>query len=131
MKTVQKRKISWKQPLALLLCFLLVTGCGWTGVFAESAAAPDIPEPPESDLLADVENSEVWDGLFADLNLSGDWARDLLTVAKSQMGYTESIRNFKAVYNEERNAYDLYGWNRFGAWYGEPYGEWDAIFVSF
>ena len=131
MKTVQKRKISWKQPLALLLCFLLVTGFGWTGVFAESAAALDIPEPPESDLLADVENSEVWDGLFADLNLSGDWARDLLTVAKSQIGYTESIRNFKAVYNEERNAYDLYGWNRFGAWYGEPYGEWDAMFVSF
>jgi len=131
MKTVQKRIISWKQPLALFLCFFLVTGCGWTGVFAESAAAPDIPEPPESDLLADVENSEVWDELFADLTLSGDWARDLLTVAKSQMGYTESIRNFKAVYNEERNAYDLYGWNRFGAWYGEPYGEWDAMFVSF
>ena len=131
MKTVQNRKRSWKQPLALLLCFLLVTGSGWIGAFAENTAVPDIPEPPESDLLADVENSEVWDELFSGLKLSGDWARDLLAVAKSQKGYTESIRNFKAVYNEERNAYDLYGWNRFGAWYGEPYGQWDAMFVSF
>lgn len=131
MRRVQIGTNRWKQPLALLLCFIMVMSAGWTGGSAETAASPEIPEPPESDLLADVETSDDWDAMFADLNLSGNWAGDLVRVAQSQLGYTESIRNFKAVYNEERNAYDLYGWNRYGAWYGEPYGEWNAMFISF
>ena len=130
MRTVQYRISPWKQPLALLLCLAMVISAGWTGALAETAA-PEIPEPPESDLLADVETSDNWDEMFKDLSLSGNWASDLIHVAQSQLGYTESIRNFKAVYVEERNAYDLYGWNRYGAWYGEPYGEWGAMFVSF
>ena len=131
MRRVQKSISPWKQPIALLLCFVMVMSAGWTGAFAETEASPEIPEPPESDLLADVETSADWDELFANLSLSGNWASDLVNVAKSQLGYTESIRNFKAVYAEDRNAYDLYGWNRYGAWYGEPYGEWNAMFVSF
>ena len=131
MRRVQKSISPWKQPIALLLCFVMVMSAGWTGAFAETEASPEIPEPPESDLLADVETSADWDELFANLSLSGNWAGDLVNVAKSQLGYTESIRNFKAVYAEDRNAYDLYGWNRYGAWYGEPYGEWNAMFVSF
>ena len=131
MRRVQRSISPWKQPIALLLCFVMVMSAGWTGAFAETEASPEIPEPPESDLLADVETSADWDELFANLSLSGNWAGDLVNVAKSQLGYTESIRNFKAVYAEDRNAYDLYGWNRYGAWYGEPYGEWNAMFVSF
>ena len=131
MRRVQRSISPWKQPIALLLCFVMVMSAGWTGAFAETEASPEIPEPPESDLLADVETSADWDELFANLTLSGNWAGDLVNVAKSQLGYTESIRNFKAVYAEDRNAYDLYGWNRYGAWYGEPYGEWNTMFVSF
>ena len=131
MKTVQKRKVSWKQPLALLLCFLLVTGCGWTGAFAENAAAPDIPEPPDSDLLADVESPEDWDLMFLDMEFSGDSAKDLLAVAETQIGYRESRTNVVAIYNEKTDTDELYGWTRYGAWYGEPYGEWGAMFVSF
>ena len=131
MRTVQRSTDWWKQALALLLCSIMVVSAGWTVGFAETAEAPEIPEAPESDLLADVETSADWDEMISGLQLSGDWAKDLANVAKSQLGYTESIRNFKAIYNEERNAYDLYGWNRYGAWYGEPYGEWGAMFVSF
>ena len=131
MRIVQNSIRRWKQPLALLLCFVMVMSTGWKGSSAETAASPEIPEPPESDLLADVETSADWDEMFAELTLSGNWAGDLVRVAQSQLGYTESIRNFKAVYNEDRNAYDLYGWNRYGAWYGEPYGEWGAMFISF
>lgn len=130
MRTVQNSISRWKQLLSLLLCFAMMMSVGMTGAFAETAA-PEIPEPPESDLLADVETSADWDEMFAELTLSGNWAGDLVRVAQSQLGYTESIRNFKAVYNEDRNAYDLYGWNRYGAWYGEPYGEWGAMFISF
>ena len=131
MRRVQRSTDWWKQPLALLLCFVMMMSAGWTGGSAETAASPEIPEPPESDLLADVETSADWDEMFGNLTLSGDWADDLVNVAKSQLGYTESIRNFTTVYVEDRNAYDLYGWNRYGAWYGEPYGEWGAMFVSF
>ena len=130
MRTVQNRISRWKQVLSLLLCFVIMMSAGWTAVSAETAA-PEIPEPPESDLLADVETSADWDEMFAEFQLSGNWASDLIQLAQSQLGYTESIRNFKAIYSEERNAYDLYGWNRYGAWYGEPYGEWGAMFVSF
>ena len=130
MRRVQKSIGPWKQPIALLLCFVMVMSAGWTGGSAETAASPEIPEPPESDLLADVETSADWDEMFANLTLSGNWAGDLVNVAKSQLGYTESIRNFTTVYVEDRNAYDLYGWNRYGAWYGEPYGEWGAIAVQ-
>ena len=131
MRTVQRSTSRWKQALALLLCLLVAAGQGGSGAWAENAAAAEVPEPPVSDLLADKETSEDWDRMLENLTLSGDWADDLVKVAESQLGYTESIRNFKAVYNEERNAYDLYGWNRYGAWYGEPYGEWNAMFVSF
>ena len=131
MRTVQRSTSRWKQALALLLCLLVVAGQGGSGAWAENTAAAEVPEPPVSDLLADKETSEDWDRMLENLTLSGDWADDLVKVAESQLGYTESIRNFKAVYNEERNAYDLYGWNRYGAWYGEPYGEWNTMFVSF
>ena len=130
MRTVQYRISPWKQPLALLLCLAMMISAGWTGALAETAA-PEIPDPPESDLLADVETSDDWDQMFADLNLSGNWAEDLLAVAESQMGYKQSRSNFEPVYNEEKNAWDLHGWNRYGAWYGEPYAEWSTLFVCF
>ena len=130
MRTVQYRISPWKQPLALLLCLAMVISAGWTGALAETAA-PEIPDPPESDLLADVETRDDWDQMLADLTLSGNWAEDLLAVAETQMGYKQSRRNFEPVYNEEKNAWDLHGWNRYGAWYGEPYAEWSTMFVCF
>ena len=50
MRTVQNRISRWKQVLSLLLCFVIMMSAGWTAVSAETAA-PEIPEPPESDLL--------------------------------------------------------------------------------
>ena len=47
-------------------------------------------------------------------------------VAKTQVGYTESAFNFEADGNEVRH-----GYTRYGAWYGAPYNEWSAMFVSF
>ena len=131
MRRVQNCTNRWKQLFALLLCLVMMVSAGWTGASAETEGSPEIPEPPESDLLADVETSDDWDEMFADLNLSGNWAEDLLAVAESQMGYKQSRRNFEAVYNEEKNSYDLYGWSRYGAWYKEPYAEWSTLFVCF
>ncbi|MBR4473953.1 MAG: CHAP domain-containing protein [Oscillospiraceae bacterium] len=90
-----------------------------------------ISELPESDPYADVETADEWESRFANIRLTGHWDADLLTIAETQIGYTESARNFEATLNEDDNGYTQRGWTRYGAWYGIPYGDWSAMFVSF
>ena len=76
---------------------------------------------------ADVESAATWETtLPATDELKGVWADDLILVAKSQIGYTESDENY--VVTEEGR---LKGYSRYGAWYGDAYGDWCAMFVSF
>ena len=89
------------------------------------------PQKPVSDPTADLEDSDYWNSLFEDFVLTGNWAGDLIAVAESQIGYSESTRNFEAILNKEENAYEVRGWTRYGAWYGIPYGDWCAMFISF
>ena len=79
-----------------------------------------------SDPKADVETREIWDTFAAGLNLTGNWGEDLVAVARTQIGYQESDRNFQMEADGVRK-----GYTRYGAWYGVPYGSWDAMFVSF
>ena len=97
----------------------------------EEIHAKRLNELPESDPTADVESPDVWESRFASVPLSGHWDRDLLKIAETQLGYTESQRNFDAVLNEDGEGYTLKGWTRYGAWYGIPYGDWCAMFISF
>lgn len=127
-------KTVWKRVLALVLSLLMLTSCGWTAVFAEDDEDEEnenLPEKPVSDPEADLEDEDLWDLMFAYLPLSGNWADDLVLVAESQLGYTESAENFDAVLNENKDGYDRFGWTRYGAWYGYPYGDWCATFISF
>lgn len=78
-----------------------------------------------SDFSADVEDYDDWCLFSIRANLTGDWARDLLTVARMQVGYTESTRNYIVVNGFKQ------GYTRYGAWFGQPYDEWCAMFVSF
>ena len=80
-----------------------------------------------SDPLADVETEADW---LAKTNtsLTGNWGEDLLAVAQSQLDYAESTKNFKLDVEDEEK---LRGWTRYGAWYGNPYGEWDVMFLSY
>ena len=78
------------------------------------------------DPSADVEDAAVWNAMFENFELSGNWAQDLLAVAQSQLGYPESRANFVINESEHRN-----GYTRYGAWYGIPYGDWCAMFISF
>ena len=77
------------------------------------------------DLNADVETARQWEESIARLEFTGIWAEDLLTVAASQLDYQESGKNCVLVNDE------LKGYTRYGAWYGEPYGDWDDMFVAF
>ena len=80
----------------------------------------------ESDPTADLEDELDWWLMFADMPLTGDWAEDLLRVAESQVGYTESELNYVA-----EDPWHPKGYTRYGAWFGIPYGDWCAMFVSF
>ena len=80
----------------------------------------------ESDPTADLEDEVDWWRMFADMELSGNWAEDLLMIAESQLGYTESELNYAAD-----DPWNPKGYTRYGAWYGIPYGDWCAMFISF
>lgn len=79
-----------------------------------------------SDPSADAETMLDWQEMFADYPFTGDLREDLAGIAKTQVGYTESTLNFKTDDNGVRH-----GYTRYGAWYGTPYMDWSAAFVSF
>ncbi len=78
-----------------------------------------------SDPKADAETQLDWQEAFGGY-CTGDLSRDVAALANSQVGYKESRRNFNVDANGERH-----GYTRYGAWYGAPYCEWSAAFVSF
>ena len=80
----------------------------------------------ESDPTADDESPEDWEATFSHVQLTGDWSRDVLAIARTQLGYRESERNFVPGEDEATN-----GYTRYGDWYGFKYGDWCAMFASF
>lgn len=80
-----------------------------------------------ADPLADVEDESEW---LAKTNttLSGLWTEDLLAVAQSQLGYTQSEKNFEVDADDGQT---VRHYTRYGEWYGNPYGEWDVMFLSY
>ena len=79
-----------------------------------------------SDPNADVETLLEWETMFANYPHTGELRKDLVGIAKTQVGYAESQRNFEASDSGVKH-----GYTRYGAWYGAPYGDWSAMFVSF
>jgi hypothetical protein len=73
-----------------------------------------------------VESQEYWEGTMADIVLTGDWNRDVVSIAESQLGYRESERNY-AVWEDN----SVHGYTRYGAWYEMPYADWCGMFASF
>lgn len=93
----------------------------------EEAAEPEETEAPlQSDPTADRESKWDWDAFFQNLDRSGPWDETLLNVARSQLGYTESTRNFG--WDSEGQ---FGGYTRYGDWYGRPYSPWCAMFISY
>ena len=80
-----------------------------------------------ADATADVETTAAWEKTFADTGMTGEWPVDVLAIAQTQLGYKESRRNYTVAQDGET----LLGYTRYGQWYGEPYGTWDGMFVSF
>ena len=76
---------------------------------------------------ADVETAEIWEQTFGDVTLTGDWRLDALAIARSQLGYAESTRNYAVAEDGQTRM----GYTRYGAWKGDPYGDWNALFAAF
>lgn len=79
-----------------------------------------------ADETADVESQVDWQEMFADYPYTGDLRQDLAGIAQTQVGYRESSLNFEVDSDGIRR-----GYTRYGAWYGAPYADWSAMFVSF
>lgn len=60
--------------------------------------------------------------------MTGNWDEDLLSVAKTQLGYEQSEKNFEI---DPADGVTLHYYSRYGQSYGNPYGEWDVMFLSY
>ena len=76
---------------------------------------------------ADVETAELWEKTFAGVTLTGNWRQDTLAIAETQLGYAESTKNYVVAEDGET----VKGYTRYGAWCGEPYGDWNVMFLTF
>lgn len=80
-----------------------------------------------ADPTADVETAELWEQTFAGVTLTGNWRQDTLAIAETQLGYAESTKNYVVAEDGET----VKGYTRYGAWCGEPYGDWNVMFLTF
>lgn len=81
-----------------------------------------------SDTSADVETPEEWQAANDEAVMTGNWDEDLVSVAKTQLGYEQSEKNFEI---DPADGVTLRYYSRYGQSYGNPYGEWDVMFLSY
>ena len=79
-----------------------------------------------SNIHADIETSDDWEMSLAGLAQGPTTRENMVIVAQSQLGNKESTLNFQVDANGVRR-----GITRYGQWYGNPYGDWSAMFASF
>ena len=86
----------------------------------EEKGSVKVPVP-----IRERETSSKWKKSVKGAKLTGDWRSDIVEIARTQIGYKESTRNYII---EDGNKI---GYTRYGAWYGTDYGKWCAMFVAF
>ena len=80
-----------------------------------------------SDITA-TEDPAEWQASNADAVITGEWSKDLLSVAKTQLGYEQSEKNFEI---DPADGVTLRYYTRYGASYNNPYGVWDVMFLTY
>ncbi len=78
------------------------------------------------DKNADLETVRDWLDTIDSVEITNNVSENLVAIAMTQIGYQESHNNFE--YDEDGNKN---GYTRYGEWYGNPYGKWNTMFVSF
>ncbi len=141
-----KRRLSAAMPwisLAVIITvfwWLKMTGitlageafCGMTEHSHSPACAVNCPIAEHTHTAAcypnvsDDETREEWEATLPAMDENTSVLNRILFVACSQIGYKESTQNFKVDENLV-----CHGYTRYGDWYGNPYGDWSTMFVSF
>lgn len=79
-----------------------------------------------SDISADIETEADWEATLPE-KMTDDRCENIVAVAESQLGYTESTKNFIIA----DDGVSRKGYTRYGKWYGNPYGDWNTLFAYF
>lgn len=82
-----------------------------------------------ADITADVETPADWDKQSE--GVSSVWSDAMTEIAQRQLGYTESAKNFTVDKALGETLAQAHHYTRYGDWYGNPYGNWDVMFVAF
>ena len=82
-----------------------------------------------ADITADVETPADWDEQSE--GVSNFWSDAMTEIAQRQLGYTESAKNFTVDKALGETLAQAHHYTRYGDWYGNPYGNWDVMFVAF
>ena len=82
-----------------------------------------------ADITADVEAPADWDK--QNEGVSSVWSDAMTEIAQRQLGYTESAKNFTVDKALGETLAQAHHYTRYGDWYGNPYGNWDVMFVAF
>ena len=85
-------------------------------------------EQPDTESNANPvqENEDIWRNSVAGAILSNDYAKDLVAIARTQLGVQENRDNFITTAEGVNHYY-----SRYGQWAGDAYEEWSAAFVNF
>lgn len=124
-----------------MLSLFVIAGVSWSLHLTGESTAPDLycnnTESSHTHTLscysnpdADIETNDDWEKSISGVTLTGICSDDVIAVAKTQLGYSESASN----YNVETDADGIEiikGYTRYGAMYDNAYADWDAMFVSF
>ena len=117
LKELKKRMI-WRR-IAACLAVVVAVSTGYAlilpAVTMEQQAVSESKKETEAD----------WEATLPDA-LTGEWRKDLSAVAQSQIGYTESSTDTMV-----NGAGETCGYTRYGAWYGDEYGDWNGMFLAF
>ncbi len=73
----------------------------------------------------DTESEADWTASVSGASVTSNWGRSLVSVAKTQIGYTESEKDFILKNGAKQ------GYSRYGAWFGTPYASWNTAFLAF
>lgn len=117
LKELKKRTI-WHRIVACLAVVVAVS----TGY---ALILPAVTMEQQAVSESQKETEADWEGTLPEA-LTGEWGEDLAAVAQSQIGYTESSTD--TVVND---AGETCGYTRYGAWYGDEYGDWNGMFLAF
>ena len=80
----------------------------------------------ESNINPQQENEDIWKDSIATAALTGDYAKDITAIARTQLGVQENKDNFITAEDGTIHCY-----SRYGQWAGDAYEEWSAAFVNF